>query len=81
MGHEIRTITGVTFNWRFSTENGEEFSSFTVGIGGVTEIEEHSSLDEGDRWFYNIHFENGTMQRIFYPNQVFFSEFKPVKPI
>jgi len=50
----------------------ETFRSAAVGVKGCTLIEEHRAQGEGDRWYYDIHFENGTVIRTFNPNQVVF---------
>ena len=36
-----------------------------VGKNGVTEIEEHPAAGEGDKWFYDIHFDSGEILRTF----------------
>ncbi len=39
-------------------------------------IEEHRAAGDGDKWFYDVHFENGKIVRVFNPNTV---EFKTGK--
>ena len=65
-------ITQVNYNWRFSQENGEEFSHAIVGYNGVKEIEEHLPAGHGDALWYDIIRESGNIDRIFNINQVFF---------
>jgi hypothetical protein len=51
---------------------GETFTHNIVGVNGCIEIEEHPAKGEGDKWYYDIHFENGTVVRTFNPNRVIF---------
>lgn len=73
-------ITGINYNWYATPENGEEFTNRTVGVryGNVTcdNIKEHSAAGNGDRWFYDISYSDGSIERIFNPNQVVFTEAK-----
>ena len=39
-----------------------------------TEINEHKAQGEGDKWFYDIHFSDGEIVRIFNPTEVLFSK-------
>jgi hypothetical protein len=43
-----------------------------VGENGVIEIEEFEARGEGDRWRYDIHYEDGTVIRTFNPHMVIF---------
>ena len=43
---------------------------------GVTEIKEHSAQGEGDKWFYDVYFDSGRMERIFNVIQVFYARNK-----
>ncbi len=49
---------------------------YKVGQGNhermVTRIEEHSARGEGDKWYYDIHFDDGKMVRDFCPLAVTF---------
>lgn len=69
-------IVSINYNWYSTNENGEEFTNRTVGHqygeSTCTEIKEHSAYGEGDKWYYDIHYSDGTFQRIFNPNQVVF---------
>lgn len=47
---------------------GNEYQAI-VGIG-ATAIFEHQAQGEGDRWYYDIHFDNGDMIRTFSPVKV-----------
>jgi len=69
-------IEEINFNWHqiISDKIGYRMSTRKVGVNGVTEIREHSAIGEGDRWFYDVHFESGAMERIFNPNHVFYSQ-------
>ena len=63
-------IFSVNYNWRFSQENGEEFGNATIGYNGVKDIIEHTAKGDGDKWYYDIEFESGTIMRVFNINQV-----------
>lgn len=41
--------------------------SYFIGKHGVVAIIEHPAYGEGDRWFYDVQFDDGTTERIFYP--------------
>jgi hypothetical protein len=62
-------IISIDFNFAFTNESAE-VETFTVGDKGCVEIEEHSAKGEGDKWYYDCHFEGGKMIRIFNPNRV-----------
>ena len=70
-------IKAINYNWFTSAENGEEFTNRTVGImyGNLKcdKIEQHPAAGEGDKWYYDIHYSDGTKSRVFNPNEVFFS--------
>ena len=66
-------IIELTANW-FYTNDGEEYVSYVVGEMGVTKIIEHYPRGEGDRWFYDVRFDNGRTMRIFNPNSVSFEK-------
>ncbi len=67
-------ILGITWSWRFSEECGEEYESATIGFGVTgrkcVEIQEHRSAGEGDKWFYDVIYEDNTYDRIFQPHIV-----------
>ena len=70
-------ITRINYNWRPCSDgdqSGEDYDSFVVGSDGVTEIREHSTFVEGDKWFYDVYFENGPKARIFNPNMVVYDK-------
>lgn len=80
-----RQISGLTFNWFFSNETGEEFGSRHIGqeayrLGSqqekitCTSIVEHEPMGPGDRFYYDVYMSNGDSERIFNPNQVFYKE-------
>lgn len=64
-------IKQINFNW-FSSAEGEEFSNYVVGSGGVIKIEENFPEFPGDSLNYLVTFEDGHKERIFNPNQVFY---------
>lgn len=44
----------------------------------IKAIHEHRPRGQGDKWYYMIEFEDGTSQRVFEPNTVFFKAVKNV---
>lgn len=68
-------IIRIDFNW-FCTndQDGEDWHRYEVGKKEIVKIEEHRSQGEGDKWFYDVHFSNGKMERIFNPNRVYFEK-------
>lgn len=67
------TITAIYYNWYFG-EYGEKYESRKVGEDGVIKIEEHKAQGEGDRWYYDISFNDGRTERVFNPNRVCIQE-------
>jgi len=51
--------------------------TYSVGLGGVEAIIEHPAMGEGDRWFYDVQFQSGITERIFYPLIVKFETKQP----
>ena len=43
--------------------DGEQ--THTVGINGIKEIQEHSARGEGDKWFYDVIYNDGSIVRFF----------------
>lgn len=76
MTNEKKIIKAINYNWFSSPANGEEFTNRTVGAtyGNLkcVEIVEHPAYGEGDKWYYDIHYSDGTKSRVFNPNQVFY---------
>ena len=68
-------IESIVFDFYASAENGEEFTQATVGKSGCIEIIEHQAAGEGDKWYYIMVFEDGTVSMTFNPNHV---TYKPV---
>lgn len=64
-------VTQIYYNW-YADDRGPLYSSYEVGEEDVIEIVEHPAIGEGDRWFYDVKFEDGSMERIFNPNKVFY---------
>lgn len=77
--HAEKECDTVRYNWFFSNETGEEFKEACTGVGGVIRIVEHAAAGEGDKWFYDVLFENDRVQRIFNPHEVFYSIIKSDK--
>ena len=68
---EKRYVVRVDYNWYFSSENGEEFSTAKVGQSGVTEIRYYSPQHECECHYCEVIFENGSLERIFNINRVY----------
>ena len=75
-------IYRIDFNFQFGQESygcethvvGEERWSEGHGCRmKVISIEEHRPQGEGERWFHDVKFEDGRMERIFNPNKVYFN--------
>jgi len=69
-------IIELRYDWSPATYNGyenvdEHYQTATVGIDGVLEIYQHAAAGEGDKWYYDICYENTTI-RTFNPNRVIF---------
>lgn len=62
-------VSRIDFNWFFSQETGEGFNQYNAGINCI-KIEEHLPCSEGDRLYYDIYLEDGTIVRTFNPNFV-----------
>jgi hypothetical protein len=50
----------------------ERWEERITGQKGVVEIKEHASAGDGDKWFYDVVYDNGSVERVFYPHQVFY---------
>ena len=62
-------IKSIEFNWFFTQEDGEAYTKYSVGTNCI-KIEQHLPFAEGDRVFYDIYLEDGTILRTFNPNLV-----------
>jgi len=67
-------ITGINYNWYHTNEHGEEFDYANIGEHGVNFIKEHIPKGEGDKWFYNVFYDDGHIERVFNINKVFYKE-------
>ena len=77
---EKRYIVRVDYNWFFSNENGEEFSSAKIGQNGVTEIRYYSPRHECECPYCEIDYENGYRERIFNINRVYEEPVAAIEP-
>lgn len=71
----MRKIIQIKLNW--TAQEGYLdgcFSSESIGTRGVTEITEHRPAGEGDRFFYDVYYSNGNMQRVYNFSNVFFEK-------
>ena len=83
-GGNKMNIKGINYNWFATPENGEEFSSWFIGMNyrndiSVIKIKEHRAEGEGDKWYYDVFLSDGTMERIFNPNVVVFDNEEETK--
>ena len=65
-----RSVEKIIYDWFFMQEEGEVCRDAQVGRNGVTRIIEHEPRGDGDMWFYDIHYTNGSVRRIFNINEV-----------
>ena len=70
-----KVITSIS--WSFDKDT---VKSVSAGVGNVIEIHEHQCGGEGDKWFYDVEFENGQFLRIFNPNIVEFYFTEKIPP-
>jgi len=68
-----KKVKGCNFNWYYSAENGEEFSSYCVDNKDVTSIDYHEPMGHGDKHYCDVYLEDGTMERVFNLNSVAFN--------
>lgn len=78
----MKKIIRVTWNWSPALMEGsgdtridvytDTYEEANVGNENVLEINEHKPTGEGDKLFYDIHYENGDVVRVFNPNTVVF---------
>jgi len=55
-----------------SGDNEENGTIYRLGRTNIIEITEHSACKDGDKWFYDVHYEDGGVLRIFNPLNVVF---------
>jgi hypothetical protein len=66
-------VKQINFNWYAEPSYGEHFGSYQVGeYANCLNIEEHRPMGDGDKWFYDVTLNDGTITRIFNINQVFY---------
>jgi hypothetical protein len=75
---ENKTITMLHYNWIPALSNGidiysEQFTSAEVGRSECISIIEHKAMGEGDRWYYDVNYNDGRTIRVFNPNCVVFT--------
>jgi len=60
----------------YGGENHEfvNVGGIVAGVGECTKIEEHPARGEGDKFYYDVHFVGGHIQRIFNMNYVWFDK-------
>ena len=67
-----KKVKAIIFDWFYSTENGEQYCSSRVGKLGVSKIEYHPAMGDGDRHFCDVYYEEGSVIRKFNLNSVEF---------
>jgi hypothetical protein len=82
---KIEKLTPETIRYEYysgsSQDDPERYLEYCVGYAGVTEIREHAAQGDGDRWYWDVHFDNNQVQRIFNPHMVFYAKtFESVVP-
>jgi len=55
-----------------SGDNEENATIYTIGKCGIIKIAEHRPTGEGDKWFYDVRYSDGSVWRIFNPLNVKF---------
>jgi len=78
----MKKIIEVTWNWSPACmeSNGDRIDYYSdtcetahISNEKVLKIEEHIAMGEGDKFFYDIFFVDGTVHRIFNPNTVYYT--------
>ncbi|MHA1401630.1 MAG: hypothetical protein ACTSQE_14870 [Candidatus Heimdallarchaeaceae archaeon] len=57
-----------------TTQDQVEATSWVVGKNSVEKIVERQPRGAGDKWYYDVHFENGIIRRIFNVTEAVFSK-------
>lgn len=68
-------VTSIRFNYYPGSLDGqfpENFQERIAGQNEIKEILEHAACGEGDKWFYDIVYNDGSIERIFNPHQAFY---------
>lgn len=76
----MKKITRIDFNYHQTGSSDPNmgmdqcFETHRVGSSaGIKQITEHPAAGEGDKWYYDVYFNDGRMERIFNPNRVYFN--------
>lgn len=68
----MNEVIRITYNW-YATSNAdypEQYGEYIKGLNGVSRIHEHEAKGDGDRWYYDVYFNDSSFVRIFNPNIV-----------
>jgi hypothetical protein len=65
-------IISLSYNYGFD-KNGPFNTTVEVNTDGVKEIKEHEPHGDGDKWYFDIVYDNGDIERIFNPDKVRYS--------
>lgn len=52
-------IISITYNWYYTTQEGEEYDKYEIGNKNVKKITEHKPQGEGDNWYCDVEFNDG----------------------
>lgn len=70
----MRKIKSILYNWFYTAEAGEEYVYFEVGkekpIAGCLSATKIVEGETKDKTYYDIYFDNGTIERVFNASQV-----------
>lgn len=72
----MQKIYKIQYNWyppHQILDNPDGWIEREVGKDNIVEIKEHPAMGEGDKWYYDIISTDGSFERIFNPNRIFFS--------
>ena len=72
----MKKVIKLKYNWRqtnWDGEAGEDYDVFEIGQKGVISIEENEIQCYHYAFWFLIKFEDGTEQKVFNPNQVFYN--------
>ncbi len=67
-------IYKIIYNWSYTSgdDQGETYDVADIESSGCISISEHRAQGEGDKWYYDIHYNTGNIVRTFNPNKVYY---------
>lgn len=63
-------ITEIHYNWYYTTNEGEDYTIIKLGERGVKKIIEHRPQGDGDNWYCEIEYTDGTLLTVANLNKV-----------